>query len=274
MTNFNLEEFKTTLLETCNYTNELILTHKTKFHESLRSNPFIHIDDYIHNTTKYGQFNGTRNKLLFGGEVDYLTLSIYDVLLYMTMWRLFNVLDEIELINARAESGLSLELGNTYGNVFQISLRRKDGSYDRKFDPLASIKPIKLILDELKKYEKFDLGKDLYNRFELFGLVDFIDSIDDIDLYSSELSANQITKLQPTIIDISDYASSDCHNLDSIYQYSKYMEPTSNKLKAFYITQVLTLTLDQLKNIAIKKFQDVISFAYQIGFPILYNIKK
>lgn len=273
-TNFILDEFKTTLLSTCSLADDLMNSNSTHFHESMRSSPFIHIDRYLHSTVKYGDFNGTRHKLLFGGEVDYLTLSIYDILATLAIWRYFNVLNDVELLRAQTFSQGKLTLGINFGNILKIKLRKEDGSFDRTFEPISNISIIKTILDEIDKYSKFNLLNGLKERFQLFGLTDYIRSIIDINTTADDLVEDQLIKLQPTIIDLTQYASTDSQYLNSIYDYCKFKRETAIGRQKYAIEQLFTLTENNLNDILIKKFQDVIYLAYSLHYPILYNLKK
>lgn len=273
-TNFILDEFKTVLLSTCNTSDDLMNTHSTHFHESLRSSPFIHLDRYLYDTVKYGDFNGTRHKLLFGGEVDFLSLSIYDILATLAIWRYFNILNDVELLQAQTFAQVRLKLGTNFGTTFKINMRQPNGSFDRTFESISSIMIVKTILDEIDKYSKFNLLNGLKERFQLFGLAGYINSIADIDTAADDLVEDQLIKLQPTIVDLTTYASTDCQYLNSIYDYCKFKREVSIGRQKYAIEQLFTLTQNNLNDILIKKFQDVIYLAYSLRYPILYNLKK
>lgn len=274
-TNFNIDEFKALLDNTNTKIHSDMATYHTRFHETIRSNPIMHIHDYIYNTVEYGKFNGTYNRLLFGGEIDFITLSVYDILCNISIWRYFNVANDVEFIKVKNDNPEEeLNFGQNYGFKYVIKYHRDGIGFDREFEIISSPKIIKNTIDELKLYTEVGYCADLYDRFELFGFVDYIDSIENIDEYTQNLQDESISKRQVLTIDIGQFANKDCHKLNSIYDYCQLIKPTATGLKKYYIDNLFDLSDEELKNFGRKRFQDAIVLAYNIQYPILYNIKK
>lgn len=276
--NFNLESYTNLIHDLCNKTTEYMVEYKTKFHESFRSNPFAKITPYIKDTVKYGLHNDTKNRLLFGGEADYITVPIYDTLGQLAIWRLFNVLNEVELIKLKNKYPEDdIRLAQNFGTKFVIHMRRKDVAYDREFEVISNPKIFIEVLDYIKRFRHLEMLEDLYNRFKLFGFIDWLDSISDIDEYCNNLQETQLSKKQISVIDLNEFADVKCWMLSSIYTYCQwYVENVDDVrgLKNYYIENLFDKSEDHIKKFILNKFKDVMSFAYSIQFPVLYNLKK
>lgn len=279
---FDLNEY-INLLETTNtFIQNESLTYNARFHENFRSSPFLKIEPYIIDTVRYGNFNSTRNKLLFGGEMDYITLNIYDLLIYTTIWRMFNVLNDTEY-NKIKQNNPKLEEqfknNNTqFGIKYIIQFRNKTASFDRHFESISSPKVISRVLDEIKKYLPYDFGEDLYNRFKLFGFENYIDSIGDIEAHHDDLTNQQISKSQYVTYDLTPFADPNCQYLNSIYDYTKYLSTRVDSrltdLKRYYLDIFNTKDYNKIFKLCFDKFQSLVNLAYYIHYPILYNLKK
>lgn len=274
--NFNLSTYVDLIHEVCDLTNDYMNEYNCRFEESFRSNPFARFEEYLDHTVKYGNYNNTKNRLLFGGEVDYVTCSIYDILAHLAIWRLFNVLNTVELNKVKANNPDSnIILDRNFGTKIILKLRRKGASFDREFDTISNIKIFKEPIQYLTAFYNLDIAIQLYDRFRLFGIFDWFSSINNLDKYSSELVDEQLSKKQIGIVNIADFADDHCDMLDSIKSYcllkSKY---ELSGLNQYYLDNLFNQDLQHVRRFAVNKLKDTMAFAYSIQYPVLYNLKK
>lgn len=272
---FNEDKFYDLITATNNNINYFL--HECpniSFCETFRTRTILNIHDYIYDTVEYGKSSGTKNRLLFGGELNYLTDTPYDIIAHTTLWRLFNIYDEYNINQIKKHNPqLSLEINKNCGVKFKFNIKVNNFYYKKEFETIYSPKTIKYVLDNLIKYDFYSLAHDLYMRFKLYGFIDYLNTLTDFDL--DILEQDCITNNKVLEIDLSNFADPDCWHLNSIYEYSQYIRyTTKSSVKSKYIDDLLNYSEIELKQIAKERFQDTLVVAYNMNYPVLYCIRK
>lgn len=273
--NFNLNIYNKLIFDLYNETNELINQYKTRNYELLVSSPYLDLNQYFNNTVIYGK-ESLDNLFcqFFGGELDYLTNTPYDILCIALLWRYFKVQFDVEWIKIKNEYGQDLELKRNFGFNYIVSNKKETRYFEIISNPII----LKYLIDKLNIFLNIGIGFDLYKRLELMGFIDHYNSITDYSIFCQASINNCLTNKIPLDIILTNYANlSDIFIIDSINQFINYsyIENTTTPFKYKLIDDCLNIYKfknDEFKNFAIKKYQQFIEFCYYINFPILYRI--
>lgn len=272
--NFSLSYFFKLIFNLHNKTSALIRQNSTFLYPTIQPNPFKTFNDYLYDTVRYGRLNNP-NSLLFGGEIDYLTLSPYDMLVYNLLWRHFNVLNDVEFKKIKTQNPkLNLELGKKFGIIYYIEVLK-----DREnFEPIANPIIFKYLIDELDVFLNNGLGYDLYERLSLLGIYNYFDDITDYQIHCDILVNNSLTSNLPIYIDLSQYQQlPSVSSIKSINNYLKYinLNGSNSIMKEYYIEKFNKLSdTSEIRQLAFNNFSSFIKFCQFNNFPILYTFPR
>ena len=273
--NFNLNIYKKLIFDLYNETNNLINQYRLHNYELLTSTPYQNLDQYFNNTVIYGK--DTLDHLFsqfFGGEIDYLTNTPYDILLTALLWRYFKVQFDVEWIKIKQKYGQTLELKRTFGFNYLTSNKKETRYFEIISNPII----IENLLNKLNIFIDIGVGFDLYKRFEIFGFIRQYQSITNFPLFCLASINNCLTNKVPLDINLSNYITlTDSFVTDSIHDYITYLYSLNGTTpyKKILINNCLTAYSSgsqKFKLFAIQRYQQFIQFCYYINFPILYRI--
>lgn len=264
---FNEVDFVNLLLEITNETSRLEKEARTRSYSLFRRNDiFNNPKDYLYSTIK---ISNNKNKLLFNGELDFITGNIYEILTIAVLWKYFNTLNEAYLNIAKIKyNNKNLILSKNYGITYYINSLTKNPK-SRIFESISNPLVLFKTLNYLNQFRsQFNLGNTLYKRFEFYGFIDYLNNISNPVDYSTDIEQEMISKFQVYTIKLNNkYPFLD--RLDSIFNYSQLL---SGILDSSYldnsIENIFIKNESKLLDIILKNYQNVISLCFNLHFPI------